>query len=119
MTLSRPFENPKDEDSERFTTRQTIKQIFSCSPVGVIKDKLEFSRNVSEAGLFQEKTLMLGALSTLLSSTFWQISAIYLSLPVSGSHSIVSGLIGKICYIVIGRILNASQVTFNFLSALF
>ena len=39
---------------------------------------------------------MLGALSTLLSSTFWQISAIYLSLPVSGSHSIVSGLIGNI-----------------------
>ena len=37
-----------------------------------------------------------GALSTLLSSTFWQISAIYLSLPVSGSHSIVSGLIGNI-----------------------
>lgn len=54
----------------------------------------EHSRNVSESGLFQEKTLMLGALSTLLSSTFWQISAIYLSLPVSGSHSIVSGLIG-------------------------
>ena len=51
---------------------------------------------MSEAGLFQEKTLMLGALSTLLSSTFWQISAIYLSLPVSGSHSIVSGLIGGI-----------------------
>ena len=53
-------------------------------------------RNVSETGLFQEKTLMLGALSTLLSSTFWQISAIYLSLPVSGSHSIVSGLIGNV-----------------------
>ena len=56
----------------------------------------KYDRNVSEAGLFQEKTLMLGALSTLLSSTFWQISAIYLSLPVSGSHSIVSGLIGDI-----------------------
>ena len=46
---------------------------------------------------------MLGALSTLLSSTFWQISAIYLSLPVSGSHSIVSGLIGKIRDMGLGR----------------
>ena len=51
-------------------------------------------RNISHEMLYQEKVLMLGALSTLLSSTFWQISAIYLALPVSGSHSIVSGLIG-------------------------
>ena len=58
-------------------------------------------RNMSQELLHQEKVLMLGALSTLLSSCFWQISAIYLSLPVSGSHSIVSGLIGNIMVSII------------------
>ena len=68
-------------------------------------------RNISRTQLGQEKVglhtarvavstwrvpqvLMLGAVSTLLSSTFWQVAAVYLSLPVSGSHSIVAGLVG-------------------------
>ena len=59
-------------------------------------------RNISRDLFYQEKILMLGALSSLLSSCFWQISAIYLSLPVSGSHSIVSGLIGNIIVGIIG-----------------
>ena len=57
-----------------------------------LDDQMQF--NTSSSLLYKEQMLMLGALSTLLSSAFWQISAIYLSLPVSGSHSIVSGLLG-------------------------
>ena len=54
----------------------------------------EGSQSNSTLLLDKEKMLMVGALSTLLSSAFLQMSAIYLSLPVSGSHSIVSGLLG-------------------------
>ena len=44
--------------------------------------------------LEKEKILMIGALSALLSSALWQLSAIWFKMPVSGSQSIVSGLVG-------------------------
>ena len=52
------------------------------------------SESYTNPGLEKEKILMIGALATLLSSTIWQMTGIYFNVPVSGSQSIVSGLIG-------------------------
>jgi len=41
-----------------------------------------------------ERALMLGMLSSMLASQIWQLAATYLSWPVSGTHAIISSLIG-------------------------
>merc|ERR1711936_1393879 len=41
-----------------------------------------------------EKELMLGMLSSMLASQVWQLAATYLSWPVSGTHAIISSLLG-------------------------
>ena len=41
-----------------------------------------------------EKELMLGMLSSMVASQVWQLAATYLSWPVSGTHAIISSLLG-------------------------
>ena len=41
-----------------------------------------------------EKSLMLGMLSSMVASQVWQLVATYLSWPVSGTHAIISSLMG-------------------------
>jgi len=41
-----------------------------------------------------ERALMLGMLSSMLASQIWQLAATYLSWPVSGTHAIISSLVG-------------------------
>ena len=41
-----------------------------------------------------ERALMLGMLSSMFASQIWQLAATYLSWPVSGTHAIISSLIG-------------------------
>ena len=41
-----------------------------------------------------EKELMVGMLSSMLASQVWQLTATYLSWPVSGTHAIISSLLG-------------------------
>lgn len=44
--------------------------------------------------LINENMLLIGCLSVMLGSALWQLLASFLAWPVSGSHSIVSGLLG-------------------------
>ena len=41
-----------------------------------------------------ERSLMLGMLSSMLASQIWQLAATYLGWPVSGTHAIISSLVG-------------------------
>ena len=41
-----------------------------------------------------ERALMLGMLSSMMASQIWQLAATWLSWPVSGTHAIISSLIG-------------------------
>jgi hypothetical protein len=50
--------------------------------------------NFKNDTLKPETELILGAISTMFGSSLWQLIATYLSWPVSGTHSIVSGLLG-------------------------
>merc|ERR1712062_767361 len=49
---------------------------------------------VGRAYLEGEKELMLGMLSSMVASQVWQLAATYLSWPVSGTHAIISSLLG-------------------------
>jgi len=52
----------------------------------------EFMRG--EPYLVGEKSLMLGMLSSMVASQVWQLAATYLGWPVSGTHAIISSLMG-------------------------
>ena len=68
----------------------------------VVNMELYRSDNESEWNNFKagqpymegEKELMLGMLSSMLASQVWQLAATYLSWPVSGTHAIISSLLG-------------------------
>merc|ERR1711936_1121844 len=69
---------------------------------GVVNMELYQSDNETEWNNFKagraylegEKELMLGMLSSMLASQVWQLTATYLSWPVSGTHAIISALLG-------------------------
>merc|ERR1719187_1819985 len=44
--------------------------------------------------LVREKTLMLGLVTSMVASQIWQLMATYLAWPVSGTHTIISSLMG-------------------------
>jgi len=44
--------------------------------------------------LFKEKTLVLGLVTSMVASQIWQLMATYLAWPVSGTHTIISALMG-------------------------
>ena len=44
--------------------------------------------------LLNEKTLMLGLVTSMIASQIWQLIATYLAWPVSGTHTIISALMG-------------------------
>ena len=44
--------------------------------------------------LMNEKTLMLGLVTSMIASQIWQLIATYLAWPVSGTHTIISALMG-------------------------
>ena len=44
--------------------------------------------------LLREKTLMLGLVTSMVSAQSWQLIATYLAWPVSGTHTIISALMG-------------------------
>ena len=44
--------------------------------------------------LLREKTLMLGLVTSMVASQIWQLIATYLAWPVSGTHTIISALMG-------------------------
>ena len=48
----------------------------------------------SEAPLLRERTLMLGLVTSMVASQIWQLIATYLAWPVSGTHTIISALMG-------------------------
>ena len=48
----------------------------------------------SEAPLLRERTLMLGLVTSMVASRIWQLIATYLAWPVSGTHTIISALMG-------------------------
>ena len=48
----------------------------------------------SEAPLLRERTLMLGLVTSMVASQVWQLIATYLAWPVSGTHTIISALMG-------------------------
>jgi len=50
--------------------------------------------NFTDEALVPETELMLGAVATMFGSSIWQLVATWLAWPVSGTHSIVSGLLG-------------------------
>ena len=70
----------------------------------VIKMELYKSDNDTECDLFmtnsidemllRERTLMLGLLTSMVASQIWQLIATYLAWPVSGTHTIISALMG-------------------------
>jgi len=70
----------------------------------VVKVSEYRSDNMTEWGNFMkgnetmylegERALMLGMLSSMLASQIWQLAATYLSWPVSGTHAIISSLVG-------------------------
>jgi len=68
----------------------------------VVNMELYHSNNQTEWDNFRtgraylegEKELMLGMLSSMLASQVWQLAATYLSWPVSGTHAIISALLG-------------------------
>ena len=47
-----------------------------------------------EEALMREKTLMLGLVTSMVASQIWQLMATYLAWPVSGTHTIISSLMG-------------------------
>ena len=47
-----------------------------------------------EESLVREKTLMLGLVTSMVASQIWQLIATYLAWPVSGTHTIISALMG-------------------------
>ena len=48
----------------------------------------------AEAPLLRERTLMLGLVTSMVASQIWQLIATYLAWPVSGTHTIISALMG-------------------------
>merc|ERR1711874_744199 len=68
----------------------------------VVNMELYHSDNETEWSNFKEgraylegeKELMLGMLSSMVASQVWQLAATYLSWPVSGTHAIISSLLG-------------------------
>ena len=44
--------------------------------------------------LLNERTLMLGLVTSMIASQIWQLIATYLAWPVSGTHTIISALMG-------------------------
>ena len=68
----------------------------------VVKVSEYRSDNMTEWGNFMknetylegERALMLGMLSSMLASQIWQLAATYLGWPVSGTHAIISSLVG-------------------------
>ena len=68
----------------------------------VVKMELYKSSNETECGrymghedsLMREKTLMLGLVTSMVASQIWQLIATYLAWPVSGTHTIISALMG-------------------------
>ena len=68
----------------------------------VVKMSLYKSDNETECASFmehketlmKEKTLMLGLVSSMIASQIWQLIATYLAWPVSGTHTIISALMG-------------------------
>ena len=71
----------------------------------VVNMPLYHSHNATECGLFmlgsaaeapllRERTLMLGLVTSMVASQIWQLIATYLAWPVSGTHTIISALMG-------------------------
>ena len=68
----------------------------------VVMMKLYQSSNATECGhfiqdsptLIRERTLMLGLVTSMVASQIWQLIATYLAWPVSGTHTIISALMG-------------------------
>ena len=52
------------------------------------------SAAAAEAPLLRERTLMLGLVTSMVASQIWQLIATYLAWPVSGTHTIISALMG-------------------------
>ena len=89
----------------------------------VVKMSLYRSDNETECEKFmsqqeplvREKTLMLGLVTSMVASQVWQLMATYLAWPVSGTHTIISSLMGftlmenggRVRYLVNGFILRA------------
>ena len=53
-----------------------------------------FMTNSNDQMLMRERTLMLGLLTSMVASQIWQLIATYLAWPVSGTHTIISALMG-------------------------
>ena len=53
-----------------------------------------FMTNSIDEMLLRERTLMLGLLTSMVASQIWQLIATYLAWPVSGTHTIISALMG-------------------------
>ena len=47
-----------------------------------------------EESLMRERALMLGLVTSMVASQIWQLIATYLAWPVSGTHTIISALMG-------------------------
>ena len=68
----------------------------------VVKMELYRSDNETECSHFmareeilvREKSLMLGLVTSMVASQIWQLIATYLAWPVSGTHTIISALMG-------------------------
>jgi len=68
----------------------------------VVKMSLYKSENASECqkfmnretSLLNERALMLGMVTSMVASQAWQLMATYLAWPISGTHSIISALMG-------------------------
>ena len=73
-----------------------------AGPKSVVKMSLYRSDNETECNnymnhnetLVKEKTLMLGMVTSMVASQIWQLMATYLAWPVSGTHTIISALMG-------------------------
>ena len=68
----------------------------------VVKMELYKSENITECTnfmehketLLNERVLMLGLVTSMIASQLWQMIATYLACPVSGTHTIISALMG-------------------------
>jgi phosphate/sulfate permease len=73
-----------------------------AGPKSVVNMALYKSDNETECAkymehgdtLLKEKTLVLGLVTSMVASQIWQLMATYLAWPVSGTHTIISALMG-------------------------